>query len=79
MYLDREICILKIVIETRFILFPRYDYDPEQFAGNQLPILVVGTKTDLAHILREKVISRSSTIAEECGADEMNLVINYII
>jgi Rab-like protein 3 len=52
----------------------RYDYDPEQFAGNQMPILVVGTKADLAKTLREKVISRSSSIAEECGADEMNLV-----
>jgi hypothetical protein len=51
-----------------------YDYDPEQFAGNQMPILVVGTKADLAKTLREKVISRSSSIAEECGADEMNLV-----
>jgi Rab-like protein 3 len=47
----------------------RYDYDPEQFAGNQMPILVVGTKADLAKTLREKVISRSSSIAEECGAD----------
>jgi Rab-like protein 3 len=39
-----------------------------------MPILVVGTKADLAKTLREKVISRSSSIAEECGADEMNLV-----
>jgi hypothetical protein len=31
-------------------------------------------KADLAKTLREKVISRSSSIAEECGADEMNLV-----
>jgi hypothetical protein len=35
-----------------------------------MPILVVGTKADLAKTLREKVISRSSSIAEECGADE---------
>jgi hypothetical protein len=34
-----------------------------------MPILVVGTKADLAKTLREKVISRSSSIAEECGAD----------
>ncbi|VDI81723.1 Rab-like protein 3 [Mytilus galloprovincialis] len=53
-----------------------YDFDPEQFAGNQIPILVVGTKADLAQTLREKVISRSSSIAEECGADEMNLDCN---
>ncbi|XP_052088841.1 rab-like protein 3 isoform X1 [Mytilus californianus] len=53
-----------------------YDFDPEQFAGNQIPILLVGTKADLAQTLREKVISRSSSIAEECGADEMNLDCN---
>ncbi|CAL1538919.1 unnamed protein product [Lymnaea stagnalis] len=50
-----------------------YDFDPEQFAGNQTPILVIGTKIDSAQSLREKNTLRSSHIAEECGADEFNL------
>ncbi|KAH9490469.1 Rab-like protein 3 [Bulinus truncatus] len=50
-----------------------YDFDPEKFAGNQIPILVIGTKVDSAQILREKNTLRSSHIAEECGADEFNL------
>ncbi|OWF47591.1 Anoctamin-4 [Mizuhopecten yessoensis] len=51
----------------------RYEYDPEQFAGNQIPILVVGTKSDLAQSLRENVLTKSSSMAEECGAEELNL------
>ena len=59
----------------RLILFPcRYDYDPEQFAGNQLPVLVIGTKADQAESIREKALSRVSSVAEECGADQFNLV-----
>ncbi|KAK3603301.1 hypothetical protein CHS0354_025906 [Potamilus streckersoni] len=50
-----------------------YEFDPEQFAGSQVPILVIGTKLDLAESIREKGVSRSSSIAEECGADEINL------
>ncbi|BFZ09389.1 hypothetical protein BsWGS_12428 [Bradybaena similaris] len=50
-----------------------YDFDPEQFAGNQTPILVIGTKTDSAQSLREQSTHRASSIAEECGADEFNL------
>ncbi|KAJ8314877.1 hypothetical protein KUTeg_007027 [Tegillarca granosa] len=53
-----------------------YDYDPEQFAGIQIPILVVGTKADLAENLRDNVLSRMSSVAEECGADEINLDCN---
>ena len=52
----------------------RYDYDPEQFAGNQLPVLVIGTKADQAETIREKALSRVSSVAEECGADQFNLV-----
>lgn len=52
----------------------RYDFDQEQFVGNQTPILVIGTKVDSAQSLREKNAFRSSHIAEECGADEFNLV-----
>ncbi|XP_014773972.1 rab-like protein 3 isoform X3 [Octopus bimaculoides] len=49
------------------------DFDPEQFAGNQIPILVVGTKVDLAQSLRDNFLSKRSTVAEECGAGEINL------
>ena len=53
-------------------------YDPEQFAGTHTPILVIGTKLDQAQVVRENALKRSSSIAEECGADEINLVrINY--
>ncbi|XP_046341416.1 rab-like protein 3 isoform X3 [Haliotis rufescens] len=53
----------------------RYEFDPEQFAGNQIPILVVGSKADLAQSLREdtRTYDKYSSIAEECGADELNL------
>lgn len=49
-------------------------YDPEQFAGTHIPILVVGTKLDLAQTVRDQVIHKPSSIAEECGADEFNMV-----
>ena len=49
-------------------------YDPEQFAGTHTPILVIGTKLDQAQVVRENALKRSSSIAEECGADEINLV-----
>ncbi|XP_051174355.1 rab-like protein 3 isoform X1 [Leptopilina boulardi] len=50
------------------------DFDPEQFVGStQIPILVVGTKSDLMAQVRSTVYRRSSTIAEECGADEIYL------
>ncbi|XP_058803098.1 rab-like protein 3 isoform X2 [Phymastichus coffea] len=47
------------------------DFDPEKF----IPILVVGTKSDLIAEVRSSipVYRRSSTIAEECGADEIFL------
>ena len=51
-----------------------YSYDPEQFAGTHTPILVIGTKLDQAQVVRENALKRSSSIAEECGADEINLV-----
>ncbi|KAK6187809.1 hypothetical protein SNE40_005750 [Patella caerulea] len=50
-----------------------YDYDPEQFAGNQIPILVIGTKADQAQSLNGNVLSKRSSVAEECGADEFNI------
>ena len=53
----------------------RYDYDPEQYAGSSsLPILVIGSKMDQVQTVKDSTRSRSSPIAEECGADEINLV-----
>ncbi|PNF40995.1 Rab-like protein 3 [Cryptotermes secundus] len=50
------------------------DFDPEQFVGStQIPILVIGTKSDLSEEVRTHSHRRSSTIAEECGADEIFL------
>lgn len=47
------------------------EVDTEQFFGsNQVPILVVGTKLDMAGLNR---IQRAVTFAGECGADEMLL------
>lgn len=65
---------------TMYILFCsyRYDYDPERFAGNQIPILVIGTKTDQVQTVRELPLSRASPIAEECNADEINLDCNQV-
>ena len=57
-----------------FLFKPRYSYDPEQFAGNQVPILVIGTKADSAESLRERNALRPSSIADECSADEFSLV-----
>lgn len=52
----------------------RYEYDPEQFVDNQIPILVIGTKQDLVpQVLTSERISRSSSVAEECGADEISV------
>ncbi|XP_043270018.1 rab-like protein 3 [Venturia canescens] len=50
------------------------DFDPEKFVGStQIPILVIGTKSDLVAEVRSSLQRRSSTIAEECGADEIFL------
>lgn len=50
------------------------DVDPEQFLGStQVPILVIGTKYDLAEETQKKNQYRrlASSIAEQCGADEI--------
>ncbi|XP_012273241.1 rab-like protein 3 isoform X2 [Orussus abietinus] len=48
------------------------DFDPEKFVGStQIPILAVGTKLDLVSEVRSNLHRRSSSIAEECGAEEM--------
>ncbi|KAK2177729.1 hypothetical protein NP493_582g01034 [Ridgeia piscesae] len=49
------------------------EYDPEQFVGTSIPMLVIGTKMNLAQAAPELSRRRSSTIAEECAADEINL------
>ena len=49
------------------------EYDPEQFAGTRIPVLVVGTKHDQLDSTRQTKL-QTSVIAEECGADEINLV-----
>ena len=54
-----------------------YEYDPEQFAGASIPMLVIGTKQDLVPTGNEtSSSSRAYSIAEECGADEIRMVSN---
>jgi len=53
----------------------RCDFDAEQFAESSIPILVVGTKIDQVTSMSDELSQRSFSIAEECGADEVNLVI----
>ena len=48
--------------------------DTETFAGNQIPILLIGNKMDCAEMFCGKNMSRRSAVAEECGADELKLV-----
>jgi len=52
------------------------DFDAEQFAESSIPILVVGTKLDQITTASDESCQRSFSIAEECGADEINLVID---
>lgn len=51
------------------------DFDPEVFMGStQIPILVIGTKSDLVvDAQRIKQMQRTGNIAEQCGADEICL------
>jgi len=50
------------------------DYDRQSFSDVRVPVLVIGTKLDLVQAVRNLPIAqRSSLIAEECGADEINL------
>ena len=46
--------------------------DMEQFAGNQVPLLVIGTKADQAENMRGK--SSTSSVAEDFGAEQFHLV-----
>ena len=49
------------------------DYDCEQFAGNQIPVIIIGTKLDQAGTARILTSSRGLNLAEEIGADMINL------
>jgi Rab-like protein 3 len=54
------------------------DYDAEQFVGSSVPILVVGTKLDLVPPTTNGSAQRGFSIAEECGADEINLDCTHV-
>lgn len=49
------------------------DFDREQFAGNQIPAIIIGTKLDQAGTARILTSSRGLNLAEEIGADMINL------
>jgi len=50
------------------------EMDPEQFAGNQVPLLVIGTKADQAERMRDKGKTHESSFADDFGADTFDLV-----
>lgn len=52
---------------------PVEDFDLEQFAGTQIPTLVVGTKLDLAGSSRMSNSSRGMNLVDELGADVLNI------
>ncbi|XP_039601891.1 rab-like protein 3 [Polypterus senegalus] len=50
------------------------DYDREQFADNQIPLLVIGTKVDqIPENKRNEVLTRTAFLAEDFNAEEINL------
>lgn len=51
------------------------DYDREQFADNQIPLMVIGTKLDqIPEAKRNEVLTRTAFLAEDFNAEEINLV-----
>lgn len=45
------------------------EFDPESFVGtSKIPILLIGTKCD---VVRESNLRRASSMADECGAEEI--------
>ena len=60
-------------IDSKDVQHNDYDYDVEQFAGSSIPMLFIGTKTDLAHTMRGKKRHGSNSLAEECGAEEIHV------
>lgn len=56
------------------VLVTNGDYDREQFADNQIPLLVIGTKLDQIHEnKRHEVLTRTAFLAEDFNAEEINL------
>ncbi|XP_037381377.1 rab-like protein 3 isoform X2 [Talpa occidentalis] len=56
------------------VLVTNGDYDQEQFADNQIPLLVIGTKLDQIHeTKRHEVLTRTAFLAEDFNAEEINL------
>ena len=55
------------------------DYDAEQLAGSSVPIIVIGTKLHQVQSTNERGPSRASSVAEECGADEIKLVSRHFV
>ncbi|XP_052809977.1 rab-like protein 3 isoform X1 [Mya arenaria] len=58
-----------------------FEMDPEQFAGNQIPLLVIGTKAEQVETMRNKGKSRGSSVADEFGADQIDLdsqIVKYL-
>lgn len=59
----------------RIIFISFSDYDREQFADNQIPLLVIGTKLDqIPETKRNEVLTRTAFLAEDFNAEEINLV-----
>lgn len=70
-----HIYIRKVYSLHLFIIIYRRDYDREQFADNQIPLLVIGTKLDQIHeTKRHEVLTRTAFLAEDFNAEEINLV-----
>uniref|UniRef100_A0A8C8ZK28 Rab-like protein 3 n=1 Tax=Prolemur simus TaxID=1328070 RepID=A0A8C8ZK28_PROSS len=56
------------------VLVTNGDYDREQFADNQIPLLITGTKLDQIHETKcHEVLTRTPFLAEDFNAEEMNL------
>ena len=69
-----NITIRKVKSVHFFIIYHR-DYDREQFADNQIPLLVIGTKLDQIHeTKRHEVLTRTAFLAEDFNEEEINLV-----
>ncbi|KAG8535646.1 hypothetical protein GDO81_028080, partial [Engystomops pustulosus] len=57
------------------VLVTNGDYDRENFADNQIPLLVIGTKLDqIPEAKRSEVLTRTAFLAEDFNAEEINLV-----
>lgn len=64
-----------LLINTRGSSPVHREYDREQFADNQIPLLVIGTKLDqIPEMKRNDVLTRTAFLAEDFGAEEINLV-----